>query len=281
MFEYAEHVWRKPNLCGAPPSPRPGPEEIKMMAGDKCYLSPETTRTLPLDMEILIILIRFVVLCHTKILATRLRSRYRSISAKALRAARGLRPHLFSEILLSKVFFLKYFLWKYFFLKYLWWNIFSEIFLTKHFFFKIICIFFQKYFWWKYFWWKYFWWKYFWQKYFLWIYFWSFHLVTKGFPFSHQGPTPPYTSFWSEVWRTHGRTHALSVPFIVLDCGQLAWQDELGWSRCWPMLAAGRKLCKLWKLCKNVRVAASSNWVQTTDRCHPHHNTHNKTNVIF
>ena len=40
-----------------------------MMAGDKCYLSPETTRTLPLDMEILIILIRFVVLCHTKILA--------------------------------------------------------------------------------------------------------------------------------------------------------------------------------------------------------------------
>ena len=40
-----------------------------MMAGDKCYLSPETTRTLPLDMEISIILIRFVVLCHTKILA--------------------------------------------------------------------------------------------------------------------------------------------------------------------------------------------------------------------
>ena len=53
----------------APPSPRPGPEEIKMMAGDKCYLSPETTRTLPLDVEISIILIRFVVLCHTNLLA--------------------------------------------------------------------------------------------------------------------------------------------------------------------------------------------------------------------
>ena len=44
-------------------------QQIKMMAGDKCYLSPETTRPLPLDMETLIILIRFVVLCHTKILA--------------------------------------------------------------------------------------------------------------------------------------------------------------------------------------------------------------------
>ena len=113
---------------------------------------------------------------------------------------------------------------------------FGNIF-DKTFFFKIICIFFQKYFWWKYFWWKYFWWKYFWQKYFLWIYFWPFHLVTKGFPFSHQGSTPPYTSFWSEVWLTD----ALSVPFIVLDgeavwrCGRVAGSVEVDvarWSHC-------------------------------------------------
>ena len=30
----------------------------------------------------------------------------------------------------------------------------------------------------------------------------SFPLVTKGFPFGHQGSTSPFTFFWSEVWRT-------------------------------------------------------------------------------
>ena len=29
-----------------------------------------------------------------------------------------------------------------------------------------------------------------------------FPLVTKDFPFGHQGSTPPFTFFWSEVWRT-------------------------------------------------------------------------------
>ena len=72
FFKLGLNVWiRWACLKDVGPRPRLGrvQQQIKMMAGDKCYLSPETTRPLPLDMETLIILIRFVVLCHTKILA--------------------------------------------------------------------------------------------------------------------------------------------------------------------------------------------------------------------
>ena len=143
-------------------------------------------------------------------------------------------PHYFAKIIFWKIFLQKYFFqkclhigkyfWNFFSRNIFFKNIFVTIFLVKIFLWKyfliILGIFFQKYFWRfgenifvhiflaKIFLRQYFWWKYFGEN-----IFWSF-LYHQGFPFSHQSSTPSFTSFWSEVWRTHG----LSVPFIVLDC---------------------------------------------------------------
>jgi len=68
--------------------------------------------------------------------------------------------YIFSEIFLTKTFLVKIFLMKIFLMK----IFLVKIFLTKIFFVNIFLAL-------------------------------PFHLVTMGFPFSHQGSTPPYTSF--------------------------------------------------------------------------------------
>ena len=126
----------------------------------------------------------------------------------------------FCENILGKnifvtIFLVKIFWWKYFLIIF-GKNIFVTIFLLKY-FLIILGIFFRNIFgvWAKIFLWKYFWLKYFWWKYFGENIFWSF-FDHQGFPFGHEGSTPQYTSFWSEVWRTDGRTDARTHWLFLL-----------------------------------------------------------------
>ena len=131
----------------------------------------------------------------------------------------------FGKNIFVKIFWAKIFLWQYFWWKYfgenIFWSFLARIFLWQYFLLKyfliILGIFFRNIFgvWAKIFLWKYFWLKYFWWKYFGENIFWSF-FDHQGFPFGHEGSTPQYTSFWSEVWQTYVRTDARTQWVFLL-----------------------------------------------------------------